>query len=80
LAEAVRLATVCRADAADVGVPLDEIREVLDEIREVLDEIRDVTDGDSILKIASSLGYGCSLGRDTEIVPEMETLIASEAA
>jgi hypothetical protein len=73
LAEAVRLATVCRADAADVGVPLDEIREVLD-------EIRDVTDGDSILKIASSFGYGCSLGRDTEIVPEMETLIASEAA
>jgi hypothetical protein len=65
LAEAVRLATKCRADAADVGIPLDEIR--------------DVTDGDLILKLLQALDAVARLDGDTEIVPEMETLIPSEA-
>jgi hypothetical protein len=65
LAEAVRLATKCRADAAEVGIPLDEIR--------------DATDGDLILKLLQALDAVARLDDDTEIVPEMETLIAGEA-
>jgi hypothetical protein len=65
LAEAVRLATQCRTDAADVGIPLHEIR--------------DVTDGDLILKLLQALDAVAHLDGDTDIALEMETLIASEA-
>jgi hypothetical protein len=64
LAEAVRLATKCRADAADVGISLDDIR--------------DATDGDLILKLLQALDAVARLDGDTDIVPEMEMLIASE--
>ena len=65
LAEAVRLAAKCRADAANVGIPLDEIR--------------DVTDGDLILKLLQALDAVARLDGDTEIATEMETLMAGEA-
>lgn len=65
LAEAVRLATKCRADATEVGIPLDEIR--------------DVTDGDLILKLLHALDAVARLDGDAEIVPEMETLLEGVA-
>ena len=61
LAEAVRLATKCRADATAAGIPLQEIR--------------DVVGGDLILKLLQALDAAARLDDDSSIAPEMETLI-----
>jgi hypothetical protein len=68
LAEAVRLATKCRADATAAGIPLQEIR--------------DVAHGDLILKLIQALDAAGRLDEDTtiapEIAPEMKTLIEAQ--
>ena len=64
LAEAVRLATKCRADATASGIPLQEIR--------------DVTDGDLILRLIQALDAAARLDEDAPIAPEMKTLIETE--
>ena len=64
LAEAVRLATKCRADAAASGIPMQEIR--------------DVADGDLILRLIQALDAAARLDEDAPIAPEMRTLIETE--
>ena len=64
LAEAVRLATKCRADATASGISLQEIR--------------DVTSGDLIVKLLRALDAAARLDEDTPIAPEMETLIETQ--
>ena len=64
LAEAVRLATKCRADATAADIPLQEIR--------------DLTDGDLILKLLQALDAAAHLNEGTPIAPEMETHIEIE--
>jgi len=64
LAEAVRLATFCRADATVAGIPLQEIE--------------DVVGGDLILKLLQALDAAARLDDDSSIAPEMETLIDAE--
>ena len=64
LAEAVRLATFCRADATAAGIPLQEIR--------------DVVGGDLILKLLQALDAAARVGDDSSIAPEMETLIDAQ--
>ena len=61
LAEAVRLATKCRADATAAGIPLQEIR--------------DVVGGDLILRLLEALDAAARLDEDTSLAPEMRTLI-----
>jgi hypothetical protein len=63
LAEAVRLATKCRADATASGIPLQEIR--------------DVAGGDLILRLIQALDAAAHLD-DAPITPEMRTLIETE--
>jgi hypothetical protein len=60
LAEAVRLATQCRADATAAGIPLQEIR--------------DLAGGDLILELLQALHAAARLDEDTQIAPEMKTL------
>lgn len=64
LAEAVRLATLCREDAIAVGISLGEIR--------------DVTGGDLILKLLQALDAVARLEDEKQIEPEMEALILAE--
>ena len=61
LAEAVRLATKCRADATAAGIPLQEIR--------------DAAGGDLILKLIQALDAAARLAEDATIAPEMKALI-----
>lgn len=61
LAEAVRLATKCRADAPAAGIPLQEIREAVG--------------GDLILRLLEALDAASRLDEDTSLAPEMRTLI-----
>jgi hypothetical protein len=65
LAEAVRLATFCRADATAAGIPLQEIR--------------DVAGGDLILKLLQALDAAARLDDSSSIAPEMKILIDEEA-
>ena len=58
VAEAVRLATACRKDAAAAGIPLQEIR--------------DESDGDLILKMLQALDMAAHLAEDVGIAPEIE--------
>ena len=65
LAEAVRPATKCRADATASGIPMQEIR--------------DVADGDLILRLIQALDAAARLDEDAPVAPEMETLIQTES-
>jgi hypothetical protein len=65
LAEAVRLATKCRADATAADIPQQEIR--------------DVTNGNLILKLLQALDATARLDEDTPIAPEMKTLIEAQS-
>ena len=65
LAEAVRLATHCRTDATDAGIPLQEIR--------------DAAGGDLILKLIQALDIAAHLHQDAPIAPEIKTLIETQA-
>ena len=64
LAEAVRLATKCRADATAAGIPMQEIR--------------DAADGDLILRLIQALDAAARLDVDSPIAPEMSALIETE--
>ena len=64
LAEAVRLATKCRADAIASGIPMQEIR--------------DGADGDLILRLIQALDAAARLDEDAPIAPETRTLIETE--
>jgi hypothetical protein len=64
LAEAVRLATRCRADATASGIPMQEIR--------------DVAGGDLILRLIQALDVAARLDEDAPIAPDMRTLIETE--
>ena len=64
LAEAVRLATKCRADATAAGIPQQEIR--------------DMANGDLILKLLQALDAAARLDEDAPIAPEMKTLIETQ--
>jgi len=64
LAEAVRLATDCRADATAAGIPLQEIR--------------DAAGGDLILKLIQALDVAARLREDAPIMPEMRTLVENQ--
>ena len=66
LAEAVRLATKCRADATASGIPMQEIR--------------DVAGGDLILRLIQALDAAARLDEDGSIAPEMRTLIETETS
>ena len=66
LAEAVRLATKCRADATASGIPMQEIR--------------DVADGDLILRLIQALDAAARLDEDAPVAPEMGTLIETESS
>ena len=66
LAEAVRLATNCRADATASGIPMQEIR--------------DVAGGDLILRLIQALDAAARLDEDAPIAPEMRTLIETETS
>jgi hypothetical protein len=61
VAEAVRLATACRKDAAAAGIPQQEIREV--------------SDGDLILKVLHALDTAAHLAEDVGIAPEIEPTV-----
>lgn len=65
LAEAVRLATRCRADATAAGIPQEEIRHAVG--------------GNLILKLIQALDVAARLREDAPIAPEMKTLIEADA-
>jgi hypothetical protein len=64
LAEAVQLATKCRADATTAGIPLQEIR--------------DMANGDLILTLLQALDAADRLDKDSPIAPEMKSLIETQ--
>ena len=66
LAEAVRLATKCRADATASGIPMQEIR--------------DVADGDLILRLIQALDAAARLDEDAPIAPDIRSLIETETS
>ena len=66
LAEAVRLATKCRADATASGIPMQEIR--------------DVADGDLILRLIQALDAAARLDEDAPIAPDIRTLNETETS